>query len=260
MNLALPAAALILVLLPGIVVRHAFQSGRFPREISGQGSISEVAQYVLYALPLNALAYFFLRDRLDLPNFEESLGVLAGHFGTDAWPSLEAALARHAWGPIVVAYLLLVATAFVVGALIRRVVWASRWDVSVQHLRMRSDWYYLLHGRLPGLPREIVPYVDAVVAHEQATRLYQGVVVGFEVNREGQLREIILQGAMRFSRAANPGLGKTWKPIPGSRFVILADTIQNLNLRYVSLTAEDAPTRRHAAWRAWWRSFMTEEP
>ena len=253
MNLALPAVALAIALIPGLVFRQAYLSGKLPREVTGLSPVAEFAQYVIWALPIDMLGHAVARAWILFPPLEYVLRVLSGDFALDGI-ALEQALASYTWWRLVAFYLFLVAASAGLGAICRRIVWASRWDVQFPFLRIKSDWYYSLNGRLAYLPRYVLPYVDVLTTHESRTRLYQGIVAGFEVSGDGSLRELILRDASRYHEAGDER-DAGWKPIPGSQLILLAGTIQNLNLRYVSLLPDETND-----WKAWFWSFWSQDP
>ncbi len=255
MNFALPAAVLILALLPGIVFRQVYLSGKFPHALAGQSPIAEFAQYVVWALPLDAVAYYSVRSTIEFPPLNEFLRLLSGSFLATRGVPLEDALSSHAWWPVLLSYLSLLIASAILGAFCRRVVWASRLDVRWRFLRVKSDWYYNLHGRLAYLPRQVLPIADVLVEHEGTSRLYQGIVVEFEVDRDGDLREIILREAKRYRPVVSGETESPWKAIPGYHFVLPASRIENINLRYVSI--EHPPSGRI---RGWLHSFWIQDP
>jgi hypothetical protein len=257
MNFALPALALFLAIVPGIAARRAYASGRFPREVSEQGGLQELATYLLFAVPIDAFAHVFFRGWVQLPSFAEVFRLVAGEFGTGQPGDLGLALAKLDWPAITVVYLVTTIAAFLLGSFLRRLVWASRWDIRFEYLRMHSDWFYLLQGRLPGIPRHVMTWADVLVDHEDKTRLYRGLVWKFELQNDGSIRELILIHPMRFSRksdGSSPG-ENAWRGIPGSRFVLLGSKIQNLNLQYVVIERKKSRARDQ-----WFRSFFYQDP
>jgi len=144
---------------------------------------------------------------------------------------------------------------------VRRIIWAARMDLKFPlFLRMKPDWYYVLQGRLKGLPRRVIPYADVLVSHpgDAGTRLYVGVVWDFEVTRGGDIKSLVLVATKRYSGRGDQA---TIKDILGERFIVLGATIHSINMRYAHL----APP---AGWWAklryrlngLWRSFAFEEP
>ena len=125
-------------------------------------------------------------------------------------------------------YLLTVMGAVAAGSIARRLVWASRLDVHVPMLRLKSEWYYKILGRTSGVPRSVLPEADILVDHpEDKSRLYAGVVSGFEVSKDGGIEQVYLQAASRWKREERKTV-----PIPGDLLAIPGTIIQSINMRY----------------------------
>lgn len=161
-------------------------------------------------------------------------------------------------------FLVVLAAAFVLGSAVRRAVWASRLDASIPHLRLKHEWFYILQGRLKGLPRSVLSYADVMTRlpdkDGSQTRPFRGLVVDFELNAAGSLETLTLRNALR-------GSGRSaqfqWKPIPSTRLVIMGSTIRSINLTYFAVERGSAATRAarmRQSVRGWLRSFAFEEP
>jgi len=161
-------------------------------------------------------------------------------------------------------YLVILFCSYSIGSFVRRLVWTCRWDTYFLFLRMKHSWFYVLQGRLPQLPRRVVPYVDVLTKHPgqsaEESRLYRGVVVDFELSSTGGLDSLTLIDS---KRGRGRGDKFEWVDIPSSRLIIIGSTIHSINLTYVEI-AEPQPGSRRArlylALRNSWRRFILEEP
>jgi len=54
---------------------------------------------------------------------------------------------RTAW-----TYLVILVTSGAIGSLCRRIVWSCRLDTVIPYFRLKHGWFYVLRGRLSGLP------------------------------------------------------------------------------------------------------------
>ena len=102
-----------------------------------------------------------------------------------------------------------------------------------------SSWYVLLTPFMwPRRPaRKVI--ADLLTSDDH---LYRGHVVGYEVNREGDLRGVLLSEALRFDRQAylkdkdskgSPRKEEYWKEIPGKNLFVFADKVSSINLSYL---------------------------
>lgn len=260
MNIALPTFVIILGLLPGILFFHSYFSGRFTRQVAGLAGISEVALYVIFAVPLDA-ASLWAASRVGLTfDFGLTARLLLG-LPTDITATRLAERISSAWAVQSVSYLATLLLAVLTGGFLRKLVWAARLDVLVPLLQMKHEWYYMLLGRLRSLPwSSVVPYTDVLVQHANETQLYQGILSGFELARDGSISRLMLTDAYR-GRERGPAFN--WKQIPGDKFVVIGSCIRSLNMRYAVLEEKVEPTRIARVKRrvrTYWRRFWVEEP
>ena len=255
MNIALPALVILLGLLPGIVFFYTYYSGRFDKRQAGVSAAEELGLYIFFAVPLNALAFVISRwIGVDL-NFALTARLLAGDLTDANVAELASVFSSNATLTAVTYFLILLGSA-ALGSFARRVVWASRLDTSVPYLRMKHDWFYVLHGRQRHLPRSVVTYVDVLTKHPQeGSRLYNGVVLHFEVGTGGSLESITL---IYPRRGKDRGENFHWKDIPSDRLTIRGSEIHSLNIGYVSIEPEE--NERTSRVRRWWLSFWYEQP
>ena len=258
MNLALPALAILLGLLPGICCFYGYFAGRFDKRSAGVSAAEELSLYVVYAIPIDAFSLLAYRKLGLTFDFSVATHLLAGSIAEAVVHSeiatfLDRNLAWCAW-----TYLVVLAGSFILGSVGRRIVWASRLDTRIPYLRVRHNWFYILQGREKNRSRDVVSFVDVLTklpdADGSQTRLFRGVVSDFELSPAGAIEALTLLHARR-----GKGRGKDfeWREIPSDRFLILGKDIHSINLTYVVIEAQDDPV---SAWRRWWRSFCFEEP
>jgi hypothetical protein len=256
-NIALPAVAIILGLLPGIVFYASYFSGRFAP--SDKSATSEFAQYLLFAIPLNALAYLACRGLgIDL-EYGLIARVITGTGAGDTPLILAGVLRRHLFLSVGT-YFAILAASMLLGNLTRRVIWAFRLDTRFKFLRTQNDWYYLVQGRHSSLPRGTIPNADILVQQPGRSQLFTGIVTAVEVTRDGAIREIVLKNA---KRGRGRGYAFNWKEIPGNRFVIVGSSIISINMNYALVEPAEKPSasRRFKLWlRAVWNAFWRQVP
>ena len=225
---------IILGLLPGIVFFKGYFSGRFSKRLAAISGVSELALYVLFAVPLDWLAlklvYWWFGLELD---FGMAAQLLLGPATEQATGTLARSI-RESWPVTAPIYSGVLVGSFLLGNLVRKIVWLMRLDVRFPFFRMRHEWYYVLQGRLPALQRQVIPYADVLIEEPGGTggtRLYQGIVSSFEVDQQGNISQIILRDAYKGQHGW--GGPTEFKSIPGDRFVVMGSAIRSINLRYI---------------------------
>ncbi len=256
MDIALSTTIIVLGVIPGIVFWNSYFSGRFPKQIFGVSAVSELAQYIIFALPIDALALRVFGSDPRTLDLETVMKILTANVSADS-ASFAASL-KSTWWFSVRAYIILVATSWLTGVVLRRFVWACRLDVRIPLLRMKHNWYYILQGRLPGLPRELFPYADILVDHPEGSRLFRGLIWAFEPTGSGEIKELVLEDT---KRGKGRGTEFQWLQIPGDRFILPGPRIHSINMRYV-LVAPPKKKLDRALYelKTFARSFLFHEP
>jgi len=258
-NLAFSSLLLTAALVPGIAFLNTYYAGKFPRALVGLTPLTELALYFLWALPIDAMAIRVFGGPLEGWTLELTASLLGFGERSAGQAALIEALRGDGWWNLLTRYAAVMFTAVLAGTLARRVVWATRLDIFFPMLRIRAEWYYVLQGRMSGIPRRVIPEADVLVQHPDGSRLYAGIVAGFEPTPDGNLKELSLVAAQRHKPDADaPG---DFVDIPGDRFAIMGSTIHSINMRYFRLVPPD-DTRQKIAWylRGIYRSLVFEEP
>jgi hypothetical protein len=260
LNIALPTLLAIAGLIPGIAFLNAYYVGKFPRQLAYLSPFAELALYFMWALPIDAGAIWLtgvLLDRvtLDRPTFDLFGSVFGLGNSNASMNHLYAELESGGGWVWLGCYLVTVAMAFGAGSISRRLVWATRLDIHLPVLRLKAEWYYVLLGRKSGVPRNILPEADVLVEHpEDKSRLYAGVVSGFEVSKDGGIEELYLTAATRWKRAE-----KKIVDIPGDVLAIPGPMIQSINMRYILVPGPEKGWSRFT-WlsRNFWNALVEE--
>lgn len=260
MNLALPTLVVLLGLLPGIACFYGYFAGRFDKRSVGVSGVEQLALFVIFAVPIDAFALWASANLGLAFNFDVATHLL---IGTASEAAVHDEIVKFFSTSTVfsaAAYSVLLGLAVVLGSVGRRIVWACRLDTIFPYLRVRHEWFYILQGRLRGLPRVVLAYVDVMTRlpdkEGAQTRLFRGLVVDFEISASGALESLTLRNAVRGS---DRGDKFYWKDIPSTRLVIMGSTIHSINITYVAVEPETGPASYGQRARAWFRSFLVEE-
>jgi hypothetical protein len=270
MNFAFPALLVLLLVLPGIILRYSYARGPWgwASPTSLRRVSEELAYGVAFALVLHAAWLGLVRGLGFVPDVEAMVLLLVGSYGdrSEHLDRVVASIAGHYQG--IVAYLVsLYLAAALAGNLGHRAVRRLRLDHRTKTFRFDNYWFYMLTGEVLDFRENAEEgrtvdgvYCSAVVDHASGSYLYRGIVSDFTFDRDGALDTIVLMDAHRRrlidDRAENeprPPAGpaapdERYYEIRGDFLVLRTREIRTLNLDYFAVTLEEGmPAEESAA-------------
>lgn len=240
-NIAFTTLVILLFALPGYVARAVYYSEDFTREVVAKHLSEEIYLAILYSLPFHVTSFLLIdwsyitfRSNIFV-DLEEVVGFLTGRFSKegDGVSSLADNLYAHA-SHITFYFLGVALIAGATGRILRAAVWRFKLDVRLPSIfRYNNRWLYTFTGRDMKSKESLLGIIDAMcLLAGDKTRLYRGVVVGFDSNMEGNLEQIRLGLAYR-GKFKDGTKEFYWEEIPGNVFVLKYNTVQSLNVTYM---------------------------
>jgi hypothetical protein len=213
----------------------------FSKEVIVRSLTEEIYLSILYSIPFHIIAiwaidHFYVTGRTNIfVDFEMALSFLTGRFGKEGEStSLLSDNLYQYFDTIIFYFGALVLTALVVGYVLRQAVWHLKLDVKFpSFFQYQNRWLYTFTGRDRKSKERLYGVVDALcLLGREKTRLYRGVVLGFDSNVSGDLEQIRLGLAYRgkFNETTKEFF---WQEVPGSVFVLKYSTVQSLNVTYI---------------------------
>lgn len=231
----------LLLAVPGYLARALYFTEDFSREVLPKSLTEEIYLSLLYAIPFHIFALWFI-DQLysrgitnTYVDYEMVFGFLSGKFSPEADGATRAADNLYQYfGPIIRYFFATAGLAVVAGIGLRHIVWRLTLDVRFpSFFRYRNRWLYTFTGREWERENEkVYVVVDAMCLLGDKTRLYRGLVFGFDSNAEGDLEQIRLGLAYR-GKFQESDTEFYWQEVPGSILVLKYDNIQSLNVTYI---------------------------
>ena len=267
MNLAFPALAIFLLVLPGTLLSYAYRRGFFQRSPVSFSTVSnEVARSVLFALLLHGIGLPVAEGVTQAEvDYEAVLLLLTGDASPNTAEGRAAvrAVARHP-GRITVYLLSINLTGLLLGYALHWAVRRTRADLRWDVLRFKNNWHYLFTGealafsipqreRSYAAIREMLAegvdfvFVSAVVEQAGEASLYWGALSDFYFDAAGRLDRIVLEEAQRRALRADRSAGEAggipaederFYGIRGNFLVLPYAQIKNLNLEYFTYATE----------------------
>ena len=251
MSLALSTIVLFVLLLPGITFRRFYYAEEFSHQYFRENLFLVFTATIVPSLAFQLLGYWLAHWWKPAPDLVVLGKLVAGGEQTIvALTNVTTHLPR-----IVTHQLLLCALAGATGWLSRKTIRAQKWDRKYKLFRYQNSWHYLLTGEFFDFPRaEIdlrddrvedieVIFVSAIQDTAAGTYLYDGVLVDYELGRDGGLKTISLKATKRrkITEDAPGGVpdseDRRYYPVRGHLLVLKYAELKNLNLTYYKLVA-----------------------
>ncbi|CUS37522.1 hypothetical protein [Candidatus Nitrospira nitrificans] len=238
-NIAFTTLVVLLLAIPGYMVRKFYYVEEFTREVLRRSLTEEVYQSILYSLPFHFLTVLAI-DALYLSgcipiyvDYEILLRFLSGMASSDSDGVIKAAESLNRYLPSISIYFALTALlGMLCGMVLRVLVWRYKLDVRYPSLfRFPNRWLYTFTGRDWEKDDEYQYVVLDVICSltKEKTRLYRGVIFAFETNSNGDLEQIQLGFAYR-GKFKEDDRSFYWESVPGDVLVLKYDLVQSLNI------------------------------
>lgn len=245
MNLALSTFILFLVLLPGIFFRRFYYTQEFSTEYFKQTFLEIFLSGFIPSLIIHAIWYFLAGRFGYFVDLELFGSLLTNNPNPEVFKNLnDFAL------PILLYHLSMWIGSALTGKLLKQTVRYFGLDRRMSLLRFQNSWHYIFTGEFIEFPTsnksltkdrvediELI-YIDALVQTQEGSVLYEGILVDYELSKEGGLESISLDQVQR--RFLRDDRRKSFKApkhyqIPGDLFLLKYSEIKNLNFSYYTL-------------------------
>ncbi|UOY06520.1 hypothetical protein L0P88_21675 [Muricauda sp. SCSIO 64092] len=251
MNIALSTLVLFFFLIPGIVFRRFYYSEEFSREYFRETFFAVFIATILPSLFFQILWFYLVKlfgENVDLFVFGD---IVSAKPSRASFINIEQNAVK-----ILIYNATMFITAGFTGFLTKQIVRNQKWDRTRKFFRFQNSWHYILKGEFFDFPRADITlerdtvediefvFVDAVIEINNASYIYDGILVDYELSQDGGLDTISLTNAQRRNLKDDAEVsdeGKTkenlsnYYPIDGHILVLKYSEIKNLNFTYYTL-------------------------
>ncbi len=144
----------------------------------------------------------------------------------------------------------------VTGFYCKQIVRKYKWDRRYKYLRYQNSWHYILKGEFFDFPRADISlekdevediefvFVDVIVQIGGESYLYDGLLVDYELSKDGGLETLSIKNAQRRKLSHDSEIGKereksdnssNYYPIMGHILLLKYSEMKNLNFSYYRL-------------------------
>lgn len=241
MNIALAGIVILILLLPGILFNKSYFSGEF----SSQYTVQDFFGLLSNTLIPSILFYISIGFLISLPfgyryDFEVLLGLLSSNKEI-----VENAISKvEEFKLEIIGFNSLIGLlSFFTGFWLKNIVLRNGWDINYPFLRFHNIWHYLLTAKFIDLERSQIElvndtisdvdltYVVALVNIANKPILYNGILVDYELGKDGGLDLLYLKGAKRREISED---GDSYVDIEGNALILKYENLINLNLSFIA--------------------------
>jgi len=248
MNVAFVTVLLFLIFVPGALFVRAYLSGPWSKKYIKTSAIDELAYAVVPGAVFQFIGTLLVETCTSYSVDFEKIAHLLLDLG-DKSKAVEAFNSLHTYSAEIVWYnIVLWGVAFLLGLGARDAVKRLELDTKIPFLRFNNEWHYLLSGDIlkckdivgeeGNLKDFDLTSIDAMVELGEETLIYSGILVNYELSRDGGLDRIYLENVFRRKlkddkiKSEEREFEDIYYQMPGVFFVIPYSKIVNLNVDY----------------------------
>lgn len=245
MNLALSTFVIFLIFLPGIFFRRFYYTQEFSSEYFKQSFLEIFFSGFIPSMIIHAIWYFLA----GCIGYSVDLELVGSLLTNNPSPLVFKNLKEYSQ-PILWYNLSMCIGTAILARTTQQIVRITGLDKKISLLRYQNSWYYIFTGEFMEFSNsnkkliedrvediELV-YVDALVQTQEGSVLYEGILVLYELSKEGGLESISLEQVQRrFLKDDRKKLLKGPKhyQVPGDLLLLKYSEIKNLNFSYYTL-------------------------
>ena len=245
MNVAASTLIVLGMLLPGIAFRRFYYTGEFSKQYFTENVGQLLLPVFVPAVALQLLFYTLAR----IAGADAMVAGVDALLGQAFLRATDIEFGYRTAVQLALGQVGLTAFASALGYALQIAVRLTGIDRRVKLFRFRNHWHYVLRGGLrefPGVtplllapPRGVLfTYVDVLAQTSEGDALYEGILADYELLPDNKLDKLVLLNARR-RYLSQDKLDSTADPagryaIPGDFFVLPAEGIRNVNVRYVT--------------------------
>ncbi|MBS3770706.1 MAG: hypothetical protein KGY70_20145 [Bacteroidales bacterium] len=245
MNFAFVTILLLLISLPGYVLRRSYFTARFSIRFIPLNIVNELIWSFFPAILIHGIAILIIEKNFNLFIHLKYIGYLLTGGSNSNVTDLIFENIHSNLSNILIYFISLLAFVILLGNLSRIVVRKLSLDIYFPALRFPNTWHYLFTGEYldietkPGAHKDIdFIFVDVLMNIGEGNVIYSGILENYYLSKKsGGLERIIIKYPSKKTFSTK---GDTEdRDIPGNYLIIPYDKINNMNVQYYDLMEEE---------------------
>ncbi len=238
MEIAISSIVIIVLLLPGISFNKGFYSSKFSRQYLTNDFFSLLINTLLPSIAFYLLAFpiiYFIFDYYY--DFKILLGLVSSN---DTLVENSIILIEKFIIQIFCFQFSINIIAFIIGICSRNLILKHSLDTKFPILRFNNIWHYFISGRFleynnilqNDTPEDVdLTFVDALININDQTFIYTGILIDYELGKDGSLELITITQVQRKLVTGNDN--GNYKDIRGNYLILKYSDLVNLNFTFI---------------------------
>lgn len=270
MNIALSSLLLILLILPGIIIRYFCRRGFWKSPVSLSSPSNEIFYGIIFSLCLHFLIYRIICITKFNYDFNIILAVMTGTINTTSITYISENIHTH-FTIILFYFIIINLLSMILGITLNITVRFLKLDLKFKLFRFNNEWFYILSGeesiiseiqdnkllqklklsikRIDTILDTTNVCISAIVDHNSNQYIYWGYVSNFYFNKKGELDRIFLKNTHRRNlnndkedntKTTRPPNDKRFYKIHGDFVIFKYSDLKTLNVHYLYLYEDQA--------------------
>jgi hypothetical protein len=237
MNFALTTITILIITLPGIVLRKSYYSEEFSTNHRKSNLTEEIFWAIIPSFFIHSLARIVI---MLLTSYDFNFNIIGfllsgGNYNHDV--KLAFININEYYFEIILYFSIILLLCFWSGNALRKTVIKYDWDIIYPKLRFQNEWYYFISGRYTNIAYGPDSYknlefvvADILVNAGKNDILYKGFAVDYFMNKKGGLDSIVLAFPSKKEYVINKATD--FQEIPSDFLTIDYKQIVSINFSY----------------------------
>lgn len=240
MDIAISGIVIIVLLLPGISFNKGYYSGEFSRKYLSNDFYSLFVNTLFPSLLIYLISfpiiYFLFGYSYDVKSF---LGIISSN---DNLISKSIDKVDKFFLEIVCFQIILNILSYLIGRLLHNLILKYSWDTKHHTFRFNNIWHYLISGRflqyrdilnIDSIEDVDLTFVDALVNINGQTHIYTGILIDYQLGKDGTLELLIITKAQR--KLVTQDENEDYRDIRGNYLILKYADLINVNLSFIQI-------------------------
>ncbi len=242
MEIAISSLIVLFLLLPGISFNRGYYSGEFSIRYLKTDFFTLLIGTLVQSICIYVFGYFLTSCLGFTYDFKTLLGILSSNeeLVKESIEKIDRYIEE-----IATFHIITNSISYLSGKLLRNIILTYGLDIKFRHLQFQNIWYYITTGKYLEIHDILqidraedadLTFVDALIKINDQTFIYTGILLDFELGKDGTIDFITITKAQRKLVTGNDS--GSYKDIKGNLLVLKYSDLLNINYSFIQLEEE----------------------